>query len=266
MTKRSLLTNLLFEAVELPEDVMVIPMEQAYKGIMNDWFVANYDEIPSYEALVKLSQLEHSKNPNIHFKRIDFPEETIYSSWEGDDYRKINHFLYVPSGEDGYERIGAAKWLDKVISYGHESEYTLSDPDEQFNKEFWERPVNLLHGTNDLQGVLSVGILPKNDTRGMTNTGVGAAVFATTEESVAQSYNYGGSGGIVVIDTNAMKTDGYMPRVSQEPDVVEYDMKMSLAHTLGIEDMHFDVEEGIDPNTVIIYGKVPPKYVSQYNG
>jgi len=57
-----------------------------------------------------------------------------------------------------------------------------------------------------------------------------------------------------------MKRDGVMPCVTQEPPVVEYDALEALAHVIGAE-WTIDLEQGIDPDTVIIHGHVPARYL-----
>ena len=59
-----------------------------------------------------------------------------------------------------------------------------------------------------------------------------------------------------------MKQDGYMPVVTQEEPIEEYEAYMLLASKLGIEDYHRDLESGIEEDTIVIHGAIPPKYLS----
>ena len=85
-------------------------------------------------------------------------------------------------------------------------------------------------------------------------------MFTSLGVGGTESYGNEPEGGTVVIDTDAMKHDGVMPRVSQEPPVVEYDALETIAHRIGVE-WTIDLEQGIDPDTVIVYGHVPAKYL-----
>lgn len=135
-------------------------------------------------------------------------------------------------------------------------------PDEL--ADFWAHPTPLYHATtvDHVEDILEDGLRPRNATRGLRNRGVGAAVFTTSnpETTVLQSY-----GDVVFeIDTAAMARDGYTPEVAQEPDVVEAAALNALAWAFGIEDYAEEPENA--PDTVIVYGSIPPEYLRRLGG
>jgi hypothetical protein len=180
----------------------------------------------------------------------------------------------VTAGDRVFEQTGEE---DGVAVFGHWStagdflaDVRMSDrfhefygdSEGRFNEEFWEYPVPLYHGTDDLEGVLAEGINPMSETRGISNRSVGAAVFTSLNDGVADQYGSGTDGGVVMIDTEAMKRDGYTPFVSQEPEVLEEELSAALMHRLG---QQYDIEysdSGMDPDTVVIDGRVPKQYLT----
>lgn len=134
-------------------------------------------------------------------------------------------------------------------------------PERDFSKEFWhdvgEKSV-LYHATpeHNFDSIKKSGLHPREETRGIGNRGTGAAVFTSSNLNSIESY-----GVPIGIDLHAMKRDGYTPRVSQEGPIAEYDARQALASKLGIDDFGQDEEPGIDPDTVIVYGNIPAKYL-----
>lgn len=136
-----------------------------------------------------------------------------------------------------------------------------------FNEEFWQsahRSQFLYHGTTPeaWEGIQEAqAILPGDRTRGIGNRSTGSAIFLSeTLEYVKQHYN----GGIILgVNVAKMKQDGYMPHVSREGPIEEYECRGALAHAVGIEDFVQDEEAGIDHDTVVCFDKIPLKYVSQ---
>lgn len=137
----------------------------------------------------------------------------------------------------------------------------------EFNQDFWQsahRQRFLYHGTTPeaWEGIQHDGaIVPGERTRGVGNRSTGMAVFLSeTLEYVKQHYN----GGVILgVDVAKMKQDGYMPYVSREGPIEEYECRGSLAHAIGIEDFVQDEEAGIEHDTVVCFDKIPIKYVSQ---
>jgi len=146
--------------------------------------------------------------------------------------------------------------------------YNLSDSQlyeflewKDFNDKFWEEVSSgeiLYHGTNleyfDI--IKKEGLLPMNRTRGIENRYTPAGIFASENIDLASTY-----GDIIGINVGEMKNDNYMPVVSIEEPVEEAQMREAIAHKLGVDNFISEYEAGIEPDTVIFYGKIPPKYL-----
>lgn len=220
------------------------------------WNFFDYEYEASEEKLLSLLELEKQKNPNVNFFKKEFPSgKTFYV------LKVKDKTILFPGDENKMFSIEK-----DPIQFIHDAEWSdyYPDFDEKFNQEFWDSPVPLLHGTTDIESVLQTGLEARSDSRGLTNKGVGLAVFATTDESVAKEY---GSDGIVVINTLAMKQAGFTPFVSQEPDILDAEIKDAIAHAFRIIDFHYDyMDSGMHPDTIIIYDSIPPKFLSRYQG
>lgn len=129
-------------------------------------------------------------------------------------------------------------------------------------ENFWESPSVLYHGTTEdkWEEIQNDGyIQARSDSRAMSNRGMGDAVFTSLNEDGVESY-----GEVTLeIDTLKMKNDGYMPEVSGEEPLIEMEQRSSIAHALGSEDFVQDdySSEGLDVNTIAIFGDIPIKYV-----
>ena len=134
--------------------------------------------------------------------------------------------------------------------------------DVQFSADFWDSPPPLYHATsaeNAAAILAGEGLAPRDATRGIGNRGTGAAVFATTNLDAASDGAYGDT--VLAIDTAGMRRDGVTPFVSEEGPVVEYDLRFALAHALGDDQYGSDLESGISPDTIVMHGAVPAKYL-----
>ena len=178
-----------------------------------------------------------------------------------------NHFYIFNDAGNRYLTGGGVesdlprKIAESPEDYTPKSLPQVANYDDHFNKTFWEHPGTLYHATPDdyLEDIKEEGLVGSSDTRGISNRSVGAAVFTSTEPTDIDSYG----NNVLEIDTEAMKRDGYTPFVGQEPDIESYEKAMSLMHFYGIEgDPHLDVESGMSPTTVIVYGKIPPQYLT----
>ncbi len=131
------------------------------------------------------------------------------------------------------------------------------------NNEFWESPGPLYHATTEENWEAiqkdQDGLRPASETRGVTNRDVGGAVFTTADEDEAKEGSYGPV--VLRIDTEAMKRDGLTPRIEQEPDISEGAKRETLAHIVDAENYNYDYEQGMSPNTIVMYGNVPAKYL-----
>jgi hypothetical protein len=147
---------------------------------------------------------------------------------------------------------------DILDGYNLEASDYIDSPDEF--EGFWESPSPLYHATDvdNVRSILRSGLNPESQSRGLRNRGVGLAVFTTLDEESARSGMYGDA--VFEIDTRAMARDGYTPEVEGEPDVAEYEAKNSLAWAFGVEGYTQDEPEN-DPDTVIVHGRIPPKYL-----
>lgn len=136
--------------------------------------------------------------------------------------------------------------------------------EDRFNKQFWQRPEPLFHGTptENVEDIKREGLTMQHKSRGLSNRSIRAAVF--TERSPEYcGYNYGPA--VFEIDTIQMKKDGFMPRVEKEPNHLESDILNFIAHKIGAWDEDQDLanafSEGTSEDTVIIYADIPPKYL-----
>jgi len=151
--------------------------------------------------------------------------------------------------------------VDFLLNYG-------IDMEQKFHDDFWSWPPNLYHfsPSENVAKILRNGLMASSNTRGISNRGVGNAVFCfsvsdnSLEETAGRYSAYGDA--LLQIDCAAMKRNGLTPFVSQEPDVVEHEAIQSIAYALG-EDFSFDIEDGMDLDTVIVYGAIPAKYIKQ---
>jgi len=153
-------------------------------------------------------------------------------------------------------------WSDvRDLLFDYNAEKFLPDSEEKFNKEFWAYPSTLYHGTDEdkVETILQQGLLPMDETRGLSNRSTGAAVFTSTDWDESGYYDT-----VLEIDTEAMKRElppSSLPFAGKETDIAEGETREYLAHVLGDDDYHYDYEQGMSPNTVILHGAVPPKYI-----
>ncbi len=137
--------------------------------------------------------------------------------------------------------------------------------EERFNRMFWENPEPLYHGTpeENVETIKREGIKRQHKSRGLANRHIHSAVFTEKSPDYCQ-YHYGPE--VFMIDTFAMKRDGFMPQVVKEPNHVESDVINFLAHKIGAweEDRDYaqSQSEGTTEDTIIIYADIPPKYVT----
>jgi hypothetical protein len=157
----------------------------------------------------------------------------------------------------------------------HWSESYLDDVLERlgynidFNKNFWIHPHTLYHCTPDehVPAIEQNGLRPSSKTRGISNRGVGAAVFTTMHYEEVDSLRMSYGDNVFMIDTKAMKQDGYMPEVSLEPEWEQAKKLEFIYHKLGKEDMEasrfVDSSDGVSEGTVIVHGAIPAKYLKR---
>jgi hypothetical protein len=189
-------------------------------------------------------------------------EQKILADLPAEKGTEARHIIDPETGE--FE--DAAEWI-----------YSLSDLEilhyidpVDYNKQFWEEvgPDSMIyHGTpeDNLESIRAEGLGQRDETRGMSNRGTGAAVFATWNQEAADKYTYP-HGVVIGIHLGKMKAAKYMPQVAMEGPIEEKLAQEALASKLGLEDFYVDVESGIEEDTVVIYGDIPPQFLVFPNG
>lgn len=163
-------------------------------------------------------------------------------------------YIVETEGQKVYYTKDAYEWVrDNADNY---NDYYPEPAD------FWEDigpGAVVYHGTvpENVQPIMKHGLKPMNKTRGISNRSTGTAVFATWNEELTDSYGTA----VFEIDLAQMKQDGCMPPVEMETPVSEAQWEESLAHGIGLTDYYAEIEQGIDMDTVVIYGTIPPKYL-----
>ena len=140
--------------------------------------------------------------------------------------------------------------------------YEEADPDG-VTLHFWRgvgTNFTVYHGTDraHLENILHFGLKRSNKTRGITNAGIGPAVFTSLEPTSTTVY-----GAVcVAVDVGLMKADGFMPEIGYEWPVWYDYFREAMAHRLGIE--YFgsgQVSDGLSLDTIIFFADLPAKYV-----
>jgi hypothetical protein len=170
--------------------------------------------------------------------RVEIPERGIY---------------IIDSEYLEFKDSDIKSWVQGIIDSGEAEEWS---PEIEL-----DIPSVVYHGTpkENVEDILREGFECRSDSRGISNRGVGCAVFTISEESEAEEY-----GKVLRIDIGAMERDGVLPRVSQEPEVEYYNACDAFASRFGFYlggSVFYDVEQGMSPNTFILHGPVPPEYI-----
>ncbi len=169
---------------------------------------------------------------------------------------KVGDDIVVWNGEDIYTRVESFyDWIYDIDVYDFFPNY-----EQKWNDNFWRHPPLLFHETENenLQSIMKDGLLPMDKTRGLSNRSVGSAIF-TTMDLMASDGHYGDV--IIQINTKMLSNDPNRPFVSQEPPIVESELRSAIAHKIGI-DFESDVSLDMRDDTVILYGSVSPQYLS----
>ncbi len=219
-------------------------------------------DAPDEATLVRVFQAEQRRDPDFRFVRKTLRNgDVLYTSGDARRRYEPTTHVYERDAKGGWSREDAGDFIFRVDPEG----YYPDHGDVAFARAFWTSPSPLYHGTPSLRSVLKTGLKVASETRGLTNRGVGAAVFTSIEPDGLESYAQGSDGGIVVIDTARMARDGLTPDMSQEPEALEHELRGALAHALEIDYRPESIDpSGADPNTVIVYGSIPAKYVKRY--
>lgn len=120
--------------------------------------------------------------------------------------------------------------------------------------------------SDNVQSIMENGLSPRNKTRGLSNQGTGASVFMTFEPSSAESYG----DACFEIYLGAMKEAGVTPEIQQEDPIVEAKIRGAIANRLGDDSGDWGeselASEGIDENTFVLFGTIPPEFIKLYSG
>jgi hypothetical protein len=185
-----------------------------------------------------ITQLKRMGEPT-NFYKISIPNEKTY---------------IIDSEYPEFKGNDLKSWVQDMID--------SNKADEWVGEIRVDHPRLVYHGTREenLSDILENGLECRSDSRGLTNRSVGCAIFTSSEESETEDY-----GDVLLeIDLDAMGRDGVLPRISLEPPIEEYEMYSSFASMFGLnlgDDVHYDIEYGMSPNTFIIHGPVPPQYI-----
>jgi hypothetical protein len=219
---------------------------------MNWYKKAQLFNLGDVENMSSLQEIvDFLSSNNVSYDLIDFPT--------GKKVIRVKDYI-IDDFENPYlEKID--NWFYKIQDYNIDQFYEVKD----FNQEFWDGLGNgftLYHATHkeNLQEILKNGILPKNNSRGINNRSTMSAVFTSDNPNDIRSY------GDVVLEINMseMKRDGYMPTVDKESPLSVSEYKNAIANKIGMEDYHDEdsyASEGLYESTVVIFGKIPPKYI-----
>ena len=188
------------------------------------------------------------------YEEITFPngENIIIAYLNGD-----SHIIEID--DNNFELKDTEEWLNDKVFSGVVYQY-VNETD--FSKEFWDgvsEGYSLYHGTYEdrVDDILKDGIGARDETRGLSNRSTGSAVFTSSQPETAY-YSYDN---VFKIDVGAMKRDGYMPQTSMEEPFDEAEQVDALANKIGLEDYRHEVEQGLDPETIIFYGSIPSQYL-----
>lgn len=138
----------------------------------------------------------------------------------------------------------------------------IAEMEDRFNKDFWDSPQTLYHATdcNNVQMILKNGLQGGTGT-GLMNRGVSGVFTSLEPEGYIDSYG----DCVISIDCASMAADGFTPYVTQEPDILDYEIKTSLSHLLEYE-TDYEWQSDTDHNTIILLENIPPKYLKLVKG
>jgi hypothetical protein len=155
-------------------------------------------------------------------------------------------------------------WIRGLDESDIDNYYQLPNQDS----DFWAdvSPVGnyiLYHRTSEANAkrIVRSGLEPRSESRGVSNRGIGAAVFLGPDPDSLDAYG----DVLFAVNMSAMKRDGYTPPVQHETGVDERTQREALAHSLQLDDYYEDdtSSEGIYDDTVVVSGHIPAKYVKR---
>lgn len=248
------------------------PPEWAESDDPIEAYLDEFDEFPDEDTLQRVFDAQAEVDPTFGSRRVEFPMgRVVYVSWSGRAETSYSghpkaEYVYPVAPDGTADRQDASDYIRRIESRGSYGGF-YEDACDSFHDEFWQSPYTLLHGSRDVNAVLRDGLEARRETTGMSNRHFGAAVFSTTALVEAEGYARtarDAEGGVVEIDTVAMKRDGLTPRVQMEPLLCYRDALSGVASQLGI-DYEPEDEAGIDPDTVVIHTpRIHPKYLRRH--
>ena len=194
------------------------------------------------------------------FDYYDVKPVDFYGESRADTYSNGELVIEWEKGSNTFSVSDVGDYVYEADIDGDMAKY-----EDHVNDEFWDSPGELYHATpsDNVASILKGKLKASSVTRGMSNRNEGDAVYTTASWDEASIGSYGDA--ILSIDTAAMKRDGLMPYVSLEPDIVEGEVRSSLASALGYDNFNYDYESGMSPNTFVIHGDIPGKYLKHAN-
>ena len=143
------------------------------------------------------------------------------------------------------------------------------DPDDYIENVPFDIPSEVFHSTREenRESILKNGLYVRSDSRGISNRHVQNAVFTSAdpeEVSEASPLSYGPL--LLKIDLRRMLSDGILSEedLAQEPDVERQGKNEILEYLFDLEygSLNSYIEDGMSPNTIIIYSSIPPEYIT----
>lgn len=191
---------------------------------------------------------------------VELTETDIPNHWTLDE----GYLLLVfdqdgePSIVDAHEYIS---WMDINQVWN-----LLGRPEGDYEvQSLLQNPVPLYHGTTKENAdlIIQQGLQSRNETRGITNRGTPAAVFAHTDPGFVSFYG----DAVIEINLPRMVAEGQAPEITREEPIVEGSLRESLAHALNLGGWYVyeDMDGGMHPETFILYGDIPPQYLRRYS-
>ena len=247
-----------------------IAQQQLFPFMPNTEEPVNYvhDVFPEYvedyfdEELLE-AYLDNNQNPeplldkhNIQYDIHTFPTGKQAMTIELSDDPSKWYVVEKENNTYSYYR-DAYDWVRDKVS----NSFEYFDEEEDFWKGIGPGAI-VYHATEEenAESILQNGLEARDQTRGIANRSTGPAVMASWQTEATSSYG----DHIFAINLGQMKQDGYMPNVQQEDPISEAEAEQALARGIGIKDHDVDVESGIDPDTVVIFGDIPPKYLELF--
>jgi len=169
---------------------------------------------------------------------------------------------YIADDLNYIEFVPVCDWFgdldDSVFNY-------VEDFSENFNADFWKHTGSVYHATDEenIESIMEEGLNPRCKTRGTQNRHICSAVFTSTESEEIHGI-YGDI--LLEINIKQMYEDNLIHPIEREPGFEIQDAYRRLAWKLDIENdescYDYYISQDLSPNTIIIYGSIPPKYLN----